>query len=1689
MRHRLLKDDVYSLPIAAKLPRGYMLPFSEGREDEQIHFRHGGAKCFNVRIRVQSSIFNTDDSVNQFIQTFPNVKELQAVGHDKGRDLCQKAVEAIPKADPLLAIRFLPSIADHLMDLLMTRPLSFQSQLFAFQALTLYIHRISDFFNDPHRCPLIVAYITYRLDNHSMQMHSQSGSTASALETPIAPSSPSSPPPPPAAHPPLYAVMAKVWLAGLSSKDATAASAPKGGAGELSGRPSGASAFSASSSSPERLYVLYSWFYFECMAKSMGLERCESGALAPVYRDEFLQHFEQLVDVFVSLVCRHRSIGVAVVRQLVMNLAAFLLDLLAVVEKEAVLALIERFVVPLRSVGHDPVLLELKFVFHSILLDYPLYWDVAELKDLDLHQLQRRARERLAERTEGDIGGAGEAAAEASTPSSAPLYRELLREELLLRLRSDYRLCALLIDDFVHHLSVKEPLLRDAVVDCLRLFLTKTDFDHRWRSAKPLIAQALFPLIPALCDEVEVVTALEPRARRNVLLPFMWILHQLPPTVLLTLWQCEEAGDQVGLLTLLTCALNDFAYAGIKAREADQSTEPPYILAAESVDHLLNHSLTQGKGGGEGGGAGGAAASSGGGGGGLAAKRDLEQLLQQHRMYSRKDTFGGSKGRLVPATAQGGGGASVSTGPGALPRRESLQYHTVSGYPSALSGGGGGVSGVVTVTGHSSSASPSAHPPLLSSSSFGNGPSPLSSRSASPALGPSSASPSAVPPVAGAAALTSSPGGSVSGLGVSGSSGTAVGGSGSPAMGAGSLRRMRKEMQVATITRMASTLRGSAYRTMGGGASLSSVHRELVMNVVRFEGALTRQVGRVALNVLSRFLRFFAPQLPSSEAAFLEVLRCFTALFSNPQPNSFLLTTFPVVLLFIRRYGPSLHSTAARRLDFSRLSNAVFRTASFSSRAVRKHAVCVVYLALINEFSVKRNLTGLQTQFTMELSRMTDGLTGINERCLQQTFSSLTLLCDRYGLQVGGLTESSDAGTVEFRLCLQTLLGRLTTILGDSMEISRQSQLGDDADSAITQALLCQVADAFSHLPEVRIEWLKRLAKHHQQHSAYAEVGQNYLLIAQLAAQRKREEMLDVSSAEELETMDRLICSYYEAAVSQLDLAELYEQCSDVYSALLPYYHHAHDYHRLTKAHLHLHHLFEKVTAHTHTHTLRTSTHPCPRLPSSPPPSSAVRRSAVQLLVANSQQARMLGSYYRVGFYGHRFGPRLDGREFIYKTPKITRLMEMVHNMRSLYSKQLSTPVRILQDSNPVDRSKLDAEECVLQVTFVTPFFGSGADGPSADDGGGEEEDGHTNDVARAFHDSTASPSASALRLRPTLLTYTGARPRVSFIEQHSFLSAFKFSTPFTSTGKAFGAVAEQQKRNTVLYVQHPFPAILTAQLVVRKTETVLSPIESATEDVNARTTAILDVIDSPHLNHKAVAQVIQGSIATQVHGGAREIASSFLAPADHLTSHSQPHQGGGGRPSATAGDEEGGVGGSGEEPTSTSTSSSASAVSSSPSSTQSHPSSSSSPPSSGVVSPSSRAKLRSALLAFLFACSRALEVNEGLCVTDADREWQSNMDRIYEQMMEEMKPFLSQEPLPAEVTDGERSHQGSDSSAASSSQDSRSSDSGGGGASSAPNSSSALRASSRRSRPGGGGGGGGAGPQTSPPLSVSFNT
>ena len=94
-----------------------------------------------------------------------------------------------------------------------------------------------------------------------------------------------------------------------------------------------------------------------------------------------------------------------------------------------------------------------------------------------------------------------------------------------------------------------------------------------------------------------------------------------------------------------------------------------------------------------------------------------------------------------------------------------------------------------------------------------------------------------------------------------------------------------------------------------------------------------------------------------------------------------------------------------------------------------------------------------------------------------------------------------------------------------------------------------------------------------------------------------------------------------------------------------------------------------------------------------------------QIVTVMQSGKRILGSYFRVGFYGERFGEQ-NGKEYIYKEPKITPLAEISLRLQTVYKERFGDKnFELITDSTDVDLSKLDPNKAYLQLTFVEPYF------------------------------------------------------------------------------------------------------------------------------------------------------------------------------------------------------------------------------------------------------------------------------------------------------------------------------------------------------------------------------------------------
>ncbi|VDM71098.1 unnamed protein product [Strongylus vulgaris] len=172
-----------------------------------------------------------------------------------------------------------------------------------------------------------------------------------------------------------------------------------------------------------------------------------------------------------------------------------------------------------------------------------------------------------------------------------------------------------------------------------------------------------------------------------------------------------------------------------------------------------------------------------------------------------------------------------------------------------------------------------------------------------------------------------------------------------------------------------------------------------------------------------------------------------------------------------------------------------------------------------------------------------------------------------------------------------------------------------------------------------------------------------------------------------------------------------------------------------------------------------------------------------------SADKRCFGTYFRVGFYGARFGD-LDGEEYVYKEGPFTKLSEISHRLESFYTERFGKDVvEVIKDSNNVVRSSLQSTKAYLQITYVEPYFDKWE-----------------------------------------------RRRRLTHFERSHKIKRFVYATPFTRDGKAHGDLKDQYKRRTILSTQHSFPYVKTRIKVVEREQKVLQPIQVAIDDIEKKT-------------------------------------------------------------------------------------------------------------------------------------------------------------------------------------------------------------------------------------------------------------
>uniref|UniRef100_A0A8C4QN86 DOCKER domain-containing protein n=1 Tax=Eptatretus burgeri TaxID=7764 RepID=A0A8C4QN86_EPTBU len=475
----------------------------------------------------------------------------------------------------------------------------------------------------------------------------------------------------------------------------------------------------------------------------------------------------------------------------------------------------------------------------------------------------------------------------------------------------------------------------------------------------------------------------------------------------------------------------------------------------------------------------------------------------------------------------------------------------------------------------------------------------------------------------------------------------------------------------------------------------------------------------------------------------------------------------------------------------------LLRHCSAGVESTRAQASASLYLLMRQNFEIGNNFARVKMQVTMSLASLVGTSESMSEESLRRSLCTI--------LAYSELDSNMQGSSLHQQV--KELVVNLHTILSDTVRMKSYKR-----DPEMLVDLMYRIAKGYQTSPDLRLTWLQNMARKHAERDNHAEAAhcmvhgaalvseylamledKTYLPVGSVSFERISGNVIEESAVSDdiLSPDEEGICSgsffsetglvgLLEQAANLFSMAQMFEAVNEVYKILIPIHEAHRDIKKLATLHGKLQQAFEKISM--------------------------------------QDTKRMFGTYFRVAFYGEKF-EGLDGHEFVYKEPSITKLPEISHRLEAFYGLRLGNAVvKVIKDSSSVDHSKLEADKAYIQITFVEPFFER----------------------------------------------YEAKDRRTHFDKSYN-LRRFMFDTPFTLDGRPHGELNKQFKRKTVLTTSHAFPYVKTRINVVHKEENVLSPIEVAIEDMQNKTQELVFATNRDPPDPKRLQMVLQGSIGTTV--------------------------------------------------------------------------------------------------------------------------------------------------------------------------------------------------------------------------------
>uniref|UniRef100_A0A8C2KWU6 Dedicator of cytokinesis 8 n=1 Tax=Cyprinus carpio TaxID=7962 RepID=A0A8C2KWU6_CYPCA len=576
-------------------------------------------------------------------------------------------------------------------------------------------------------------------------------------------------------------------------------------------------------------------------------------------------------------------------------------------------------------------------------------------------------------------------------------------------------------------------------------------------------------------------------------------------------------------------------------------------------------------------------------------------------------------------------------------------------------------------------------------------------------------------------------------------------------------------------------------------------------------GNLATETNLIVLDLLEMIVQA-VPLADCKDNVVGGVLRVLLHSLTCNQSSTFLSHCFSTLRALIVKFGELLFEEEAEQC--ADLCQKVLHYCSSCVDGNRSQACATLYLIMRYSYSSASNFSRVKMQVTMSLASLVGKSSDIHEEHLRRSFRTILAYAE----------EDTEMQSTQLPSQVDELLRNLNSILSDTVKMKEFQK-----DPEMLMDLMYRIAKGYQTSPDLRLTWLQNMAEKHSSRKCFTESAMCLVhaaaLVAEYLSMLEDHKYLPVGSVtfqnispnvlEESAVSDDIlspdedgVCSgrYFtenglvgllEQAAELFSNGGLYEAVNEVYKVIVPILEAHRDFRKLTSTHDKLQRAFENIIQKGH--------------------------------------KRMFGTYFRVGFYGSKFGD-LDEQEFIYKEPGITHLPEISHRLENFYSQCFGDEVlEMIKDSTPVDRKKLNPNK-VLLINMTCPFF----------------DDYEMKD-------------------------------RLTNFEKNFNLRRFMYTTPFTKSGRPRGELNEQYKRKTILTTMHAFPYIKTRINVIQKEEFDLTPIEVAIEDMQKKTRELAEATHREKPDAVMLQMVLQGSVTATVNQGPLEVAQVFLneIPAD----------------------------------------------------------------------------------------------------------------------------------------------------------------------------------------------------------------